>query len=138
SIRCPATRPPHLVACPPLFRPRGSGGSSSSPARNRPASSRCWRCCAAHTDAAPVSRRFIFAPGFVCKPDRGLVIALFVLGLRDLEQASGVVRFRFNPFQTSPIKVGGERVIALFVMDGADVFQRLGRLSLLVQLFVNR
>src|SRR5262249_22246765 len=90
------------------------------------------------TDAAPVSRRFILAHGFVVKPDRGLVISLFVLGLRDLEQASGVVRFRFNPFQTSPIKVGGERVIALFVMDGADIFQRLRRLSLLVQLFVNR
>src|SRR5262245_23949630 len=51
-------------------------------------------------DTLFVTRRFELARGFGVEADRGLVIALLVLGLRNLEQLAGVVRRRFNPFQT--------------------------------------
>src|SRR5262249_10348617 len=88
-------------------------------------------------DAPFVSRRFEPARGFGVKTDRGLVIALLVLGLRYFEQAPRVGRFRFEPFQTPLIKLGGERVIALFVMDVTDIFERLRGVALFIQLFVN-
>src|SRR6266540_1898105 len=88
-------------------------------------------------DALLVSRRFELARGFGVEADRGLVIALLVLGLRNLEQVAGVGRRRFNPFQTPLIKFRSERVIALVIMDIADVFERLRDVVLLLQLFVN-
>src|SRR5262252_10168141 len=84
-----------------------------------------------------VSRRFELARGFGVEADRGLVITLLVLGLRNLEQAAGVGRRRFDPFQTPLVKFRSERVIALVIIDIADVFERLRDVVLLVQLFVN-